>query len=185
MRVRWGLAILLLSGCGGTPQSATDGQPSGSLLDAVSIEHPVDMQTVKTDSCFVWLSNGDAFRQRNLCLYSYRGERLDGVELVEKRDSVMQLHVKGATDSIYMTTVRRSVSYALTHANGIRRLKLSGLWQMEGDAMGGPFVCCAVVDSLRHRVVVADGFVYAPGRKKQDMVRRLSEIVESINIINK
>lgn len=185
MRVGWGLAILLLCGCSGTPQQMTGEQLSGNMLDAVSIEHPVDMQTVKTDSCFVWLSNGDALRQRNLCVYSYRGDRLDGVELVQKRDSVMQRNVKGSTDSIYMMTVRRSVSYALTQADGVQRLKLSGLWQMEGDAMGGPFVCCAVVDSLRHRVVVADGFVYAPGRKKQDMMRRLSEIVESINIINK
>ena len=185
MRVGWGLTVLLLCACGGTPQQPADSQTAGSVLENVSMERPVDMQTVKADSGFVWLSNSDALIQRHLCVYSYEGMSLDGVELLHKRDSVMHRHVKGATDSIYQVTVHRSVSYALSTMGGTKRLKLSGLWQMEGDAMGGPFVCCAVVDSLRQRVVVADGFVYAPGRKKQDMMQRLTEIVESIKIKNK
>ena len=150
----------------------------------ISIEQPVDMQTVRADSSFLWLSNDDALRQRNLCIYCYEGQNLDAMELLQKRDSVMRRHIKGVTDSIYMTTVRQSVSYATIQIDGTPKLKLSGLWQMENDAMGGPFVSYAVVDSLRGRIVVADGFVYAPGKHKEPMMQRLEEKVRTIRIIN-
>ena len=178
--------LLLLSACtGGSHDTVSEKQTEASGMQGISVEQPVDMQTVKADSSFLWLSNGDALRQRHLCIYSYEGQRLDAMELFQKRDSVMQRHIKGATDSIYMVTVKQSVSHATVQIDGTPKLKLSGLWQMENDAMGGPFVSYAVVDTLRGRIVVADGFVYAPGKQKETMMQRLEEKVRTISIKNK
>jgi len=185
MRAGWGMAfglLLLLIACTPTTQQQPSDVQPANLLTMVAIEQPVDMQTVKTDSCFVWMSNGDAHRLRNLCIYSYSGEHLDAMELLRKRDSVMHRNVKGATDSIYQQTVLMSVSSALTTTDHVERLQMSGLWQMKGDAMGGPFFCCAVRDSVRHRIVVADAFVYAPGKNKRELMDRLKKIVRTINI---
>ena len=38
---------------------------------------------------------------------------------------------------------------------------MRGLWRMQGDMMGGPFVSHTRLDEKNHRVVVAEGFVYA------------------------
>ena len=47
-----------------------------------------------------------------------------------------------------------------------------GLWEMEGDMMGGPFVSHACLDEKRQRVVVAEAFVYAPHTTKANLMRR-------------
>ncbi|MBP3767464.1 MAG: DUF4837 family protein [Prevotella sp.] len=175
--------VLLLSACGGSPHHSVAEEKNDSPgISHVTYEQPVDMRVAKADSNFLWLTNGDAKRQRNLCIYSYTSRQLDAMELLQKRDSVMRHHVKGETDSIFLVTVAQSVSSALMHEGGCPKLKLTGLWQMENDAMGGPFVCYALVDSARRRVVVADGFVYAPGRDKRMLMQRLETIVKTINI---
>lgn len=51
--------------------------------------------------------------------------------------------------------------------NGIRGTELRGLWAMEGDMMGGPFVLHAIADEANGRVVVAEMIVYYPGGKKK------------------
>ncbi len=187
MRAGWGsVLLLLLCACSTDMRKEEGGEsrewPVADLMSHVSVERPVDMQTVKTDSSFLWLSNGDAHRQRHFCLYSYAGRVLDPMQLLQKRDSVMRRHVKGASDSIWQATVRESVSYALLTSDGTKKLEMKGLWQMAGDAMGGPFVCCAVLDSARSRIVVADGFIYAPGKKKEQLMQRMEQVVKTINI---
>ena len=52
-------------------------------------------------------------------------------------------------------------------------METRGLWKMEHDAMGGPFVSHSRVDTLNNRVVVAEGFVYAPEKMKRGLIRRL------------
>ena len=48
-------------------------------------------------------------------------------------------------------------------------METRGLWKMEHDAMGGPFVSHSRVDTLNNRVVVAEGFVYAPEKMKRGL----------------
>ena len=37
-----------------------------------------------------------------------------------------------------------------------------GLWEVENDYMGGPFVCHTYLDKEQKNVIVMEGFVYAP-----------------------
>jgi len=57
-----------------------------------------------------------------------------------------------------------------------------GLWYMENDMMGGPFVSHARVDRPNGRVVVVEGFVYAPEKKKRDMMRQLEAALYTLNL---
>ena len=60
-------------------------------------------------------------------------------------------------------TVGRSIGDSLTVSRG--------LWEMEGDAMGGPFVAHTVRTGNDSLTVLA--FVYAPGRSKRNLLREL------------
>lgn len=44
---------------------------------------------------------------------------------------------------------------------------------MENDGMGGPFVSHSRVDTENNRVIVVEGFVFAPEKAKRGLVRRL------------
>src|SRR5690625_7716207 len=45
--------------------------------------------------------------------------------------------------------------------------KAEGIWEIEGDFLGGPFVSYAILDEDNQEVVYIDGFVYSPEKKKK------------------
>ena len=52
-------------------------------------------------------------------------------------------------------------------------MEMRGLWYMENDCMGGPFISHSRADTETNRVVVVEGFVYAPEKMKRGLIRRL------------
>ena len=70
------------------------------------------------------------------------------------------------TDTLY-TTIRPIA------VHGMYAMETRGLWVMKGDCMGGPFVSHSRVDTENNRVVVVEGFVYAPEKMKRGLIRRL------------
>lgn len=131
---------------------------------------PEELTSIKRGTDFLWLSDNGKLSMGNICVYTYRGTTIDPQTLVDKRDSAMALNIPGESPQMRMATERRC-PMAVEWRNG--RMTCRGLWQMENDAMGGPFVCYAEVDSVRERVVVAEAFVYAPGQKKRNKLKRL------------
>ena len=59
---------------------------------------------------------------------------------------------------------------------------MRGLWKMVGDLMGGPFVSIARVDEANGRIVVAEGFVYAPETKKRNFIRKLEAALYTLRL---
>ena len=94
----------------------------------------------------------------------------------------MKLHLKGAKPGQYMSTVDWSVDIK----EGLYRDRYiqvaRGLWEMENDIMGGPFVSHSVVDEVNNRVIVAEAFVYAPNRKKGSFMRKLEASLYTLRL---
>lgn len=136
---------------------------------------PADMQAMKVGRDFVWLSDNSVTAMRNVCVYAYPGSTLDAAEALKVRDSVMRANIHGQAPDMYMCVAMRPEPVARIVAGAGERpiLETRGLWEMRGDAMGGPFVSHAVVDSPRGRIVVAEAFVFAPGKKKRNLIRQL------------
>ena len=56
------------------------------------------------------------------------------------------------------------------------------MWFMKNDCRGGPFVSHSRVDTETNRVVVAEAFVYAPEKKKRDLIRRLEASLYTLKL---
>jgi len=54
-----------------------------------------------------------------------------------------------------------------------------GLWSMENDFMGGPFINRYIIDLKENRVILLDGFVYGPGDKNKLKLMRQFEAIFS------
>lgn len=134
---------------------------------------PPDMKSAKRGKGFVWFSDNDAAAMQNICVYSYPGLSLDPVRASAMRDSVMKANIPGECDGMYMQTAAGTVTAGTAEEKGRRMMIARGLWEMHGDAMGGPFVSHSVVDSAHGRIIVAEAFVYAPGMKKRNLIRQL------------
>lgn len=140
----------------------------------ITINIPVEMTYLQTGKNFVWASNMDQNKRMDIVVYSFPyldNNTFTRDYLIHKRDSVMAINIQGQYEGSYMTTEKRVFPefHSFTH-NDAYRAEIRGLWSMENDMMGGPFVMHAVLDGMTQRVIVAEAFVYAPGDKKRNLM---------------
>jgi hypothetical protein len=82
-----------------------------------------------------------------------------------------------------MKTQKIGITYTpLTLSNGKYCGELRGLWEMQGDMMGGPFVSHARLDEKNNRVVVVEGFVFAPETNKRNYIRRIEAALYTLQL---
>lgn len=141
---------------------------------------PEEIAFTKRGKDCLWGSSRTAERQLNVVCYAlpYEGQDLLDVEgVVHLRDSVLRINIPGGQPDQWMETVweqdKPVASLKLQAIAGKRVWVLEGLWQMHNDAMGGPFISHAYLDTLAQRWVVAEGFVYSPSTSKRDLLRKL------------
>ena len=138
---------------------------------------PVDLQNYKVGKDFLWASTNRATADMNFVMYSYPYTDKDTFTkeyFIRKRDSVMQVNIPGANEGMYMTTADSIfVDVDNISVRGDYAFETRGLWEMEGDMMGGPFVSHARVDRPNGRVVVVEGFIYAPEKMKRNLMRQM------------
>ena len=163
-----------------------------SSMLGYTIDAPEEIRFTKRGKDFLWASSRSNERQLNLVFYTrpYYGPHIeDARALALLRDSVMMENIPGNAPDQWMETVweqdmpvvsattRLQEVYVNGRAlkSGCSRLvtEMRGLWQMRHGAMGGPFVSISFIDSVAHRLVVAEGFVFSPSTSKRDLIRRL------------
>lgn len=104
-------------------------------------------------------------------------------QMVSRRNSITKEAVKGSKNDIYMEVYSGYPQDSLVFEQaGCYAKEIRGLWRMNGQFMGGPFVNYAVVDTVQNRVVHIDGFVYAPKFNKRDYVREVEAIARSLKL---
>lgn len=148
---------------------------------------PVEMSGEKRGKDFVWLSDFNSVNPEILSfvMYSYPYTSVDNFSLenyIQKRDSVMKVNMPGGKPGQYIQTEKDYVTITET-SHRDRYLQVTrGLWYMEGDMMGGPFVSHAVVDEMNNRVIVVEAFVYAAGQKKGKFIRKLEASLYTLKL---
>ena len=125
----------------------------------IDMRIPSDMRASKKGKDFIWISNDSPTAMANICIYTS-----------ENRDSVMKVNIKGETDDMYMTTTQGSIVTTDVRSDTDTLTIRRGLWEMHGDAMGGPFVQHIIKHIDKHTTIVAEAFVYAPGTKKRNVL---------------
>lgn len=61
--------------------------------------------------------------------------------------------------------------------------EIRGVWEMENDFLGGPFVSYAILYPDRTRILFIDAFVFAPGKDKRNIVQQLEYIIRTIEFL--
>lgn len=143
---------------------------------------PKDISSTMKGRDFVWLSNDANRAMQNICVYAYPGTKLNAERAIEMRDSILGANIKGEEKGMHMAT-EPNIKPTTAIDNG--KLTMRGLWIMEGDAMGGPFVSLSIMDSARKRIVVAEGFVYAPESKKKILIKQLEAAISTLKLQHK
>lgn len=146
---------------------------------------PVDINKMKLGKDFIWASNDALSGIQNIVIYSYPYVSKDVFNrgaYIALRDSFMKANIPGGKPNQYMATDKSTVITRNISSQGYYAYEARGLWQMENDAMGGPFVSHSVVDTLNNRIIVVEGFVYAPEKMKRTMVRNLEAALYTLSV---
>lgn len=139
----------------------------------ISMIIPAEMQASKKAGNFIWISNNASSGMKNLILMKVKREERrgkansDALPAQEKQqiDSMLRTNMPGETDSMYMI---------------IPVLSEKGLWEMKGDAMGGPYVMRRIRLRKTGDEIIIIGFVYAPEMKKKILIKQLEAAISTI-----
>jgi hypothetical protein len=134
---------------------------------------------------FFWASNNANTGRMDCAVFTFPytdPETFTKEYLVHMRDSVMKANIPGSYPDSYMMTNQDLTSYKAITVNGEYCGVLRGLWEMKNDMMGGPFVCHARLDQKNNRVVMVEGFVYAPETNCANFIRRLNAALYTLRL---
>ena len=141
----------------------------------ISMNIPAEMQASKKAKNFIWISNNTSSGMKNLILMKMkevkneerRMKNSDAFSAQEKQqiDCMLRTNMPGETDSMYMM---------------IPVLSERGLWEMKGDAMGGPYVMQRIRRGKTGDEIIIIGFVYAPEMKKKILIKQLEAAISTI-----
>lgn len=143
------------------------------------------------DSSFMWLSHETRNHSQGIIIYTE--PYLDTTQLTTKgifqyRDTLFKYNVPGPREGSYMQTeqnIYEPETYVHNLMDGQYTVEARGLWNVENDYMGGPFISYSVHDSENNRIINLVGYVYAPKLEKRNYVRQLETIFRSFKLISK
>lgn len=103
--------------------------------------------------------------------------------LVAQTDSVLEIDIPGPTPGSYMAVEKRldQIFNILEH-NKNYAAEMRGLWRVENDFMGGPYVSLAELDATNQRIVVAFGYVFAPSKDKRNLLQQVEAMIYSLRL---
>ena len=154
------------------------------ILD-VDVWVPWEVNRFKKGKDFLWASTNIGKKDMSIVLYSYPYTDSNTFTLeyfLQKRDSVMRVNIPGGPEGSYMTTNHDYVYVEDGTVRGKYAQIARGLWRVQGDRMGGPFVSHSRVDEVNGRVVVAEAFIYAPESLKRDFLRRMEAALYTVQL---
>ena len=153
----------------------------------IDMKIPAAMNASKKAKDFIWISNNASSGMQNLLVFKVKSEerRAGKVKSEERRmknsnafhvndkaliDSILRTNMPGETDSMYMV---------------IPHLSERGLWEMKGDAMGGPYVMHRIHRQTSQAAkqgynLYIIAFVYAPEMKKKILIKQLEAAISTI-----
>lgn len=136
-------------------------------LFGIGMKVPLDMNASKQGKDFLWISNNANTGMQSLLFMRVKGKEQNAKKtpgcLQQTVDSILRKNMPGETDSMYMV---------------VPRLAERGLWEMKGDAMGGPYVMKTAVRKNEDIIVI--GFVYAPEMKKRNLIKQLEAVLTTV-----
>lgn len=137
---------------------------------------PEELKNYKKGKDFLWTTNNTATGMVSIMMYSYPyegPETFNKKYILHKRDSVLRINMPGSDPDMFMQTDTAFTDVKPIVVHHKYAMEARGLWFMRNDCMGGPFVSHSRVDTENNRVVVVEGFVFAPEKMKRGLMRRM------------
>ena len=154
----------------------------------LTINFPSVYRIAKEDSNFYWIRRDIKTGSMNIMLYEMPLDAISNDEnaindIITMRDSIGKAYIPGPIDGSYMITEASYTPFLnTTIIDNKPALETKSTWEVENAFMAGPFINYIIEDKINNRLLVAEGFTFAPSVEKRDHMFELEAIIRSIKI---
>ena len=145
---------------------------------------PMGYKIKKLTPDFAWIADEKQYTIQGVLIYRYPAtgdeNELTLDRIIAKRNESLKVNVPGMFENTWMTTgVYMPPQIEFLRYRGRSFAQVRGLWEVENDFMGGPFVSHSFYSPDGEYVIVAEAFVYAPKYDKRQYLRQVESILFS------
>lgn len=151
----------------------------------VTIRLPKDYQKAVFDTVrnVYWIRYDEQQYTYNILIHKEKYEdksQLTREGLIAVRDTLGGLVSTSQPDTRMIVNYKDLPLYVKgTTINGNFALEARGVWEIENDFMGGPFISYLIHNPNTDELVFVDGFLFAPGKSKREPMQVLENIVKT------
>ena len=159
----------------------------------IALNIPKGYNSVLTRKKFIWFKKEITGGSTSVLIYQIPIKNIENHSnssvinnIIKMRDSIGSLYIHGTERHSKMITEQAYSPYFFnTKLDGRITYETKGTWEMKNDFMSGPFINYCITDYKNQRMLVLEGFCYAPSKKKRDLMFELEAIIKSVKFIKK
>lgn len=154
----------------------------------ISLSLPSAYRTAIATREFYWFRKDLKSGSSNVIIYEVPMDMITNDstaigEIIKIRDSIGGGHLPVEDDSRFITEDAYAPYLFRTKIDNKFAYETKGIWEVKDQYMAGPFINYAIKDPTRSRIVIIEGFVYAPSVTKRDLQFELEAILKSAEIL--
>ncbi len=168
-------------------KSLKDDTPLEEKL-GVSLKFPTAYRYAKQDDDFFWIRKDIKNGSMEILVYEVPMSTINKDtntigNIIKMRDSIGAANIPGPIDGSHMITEAAYAPYLFnSQIDNKFAYETKGTWEVTNAFMAGPFLNYAVMDEEHNRIVVLEGFTFAPSARKRDNMLELEAILKSAKI---
>jgi len=156
----------------------------------VKLDIPIKYKMVLKGKKFLWFKKEITSGNLSLIFYQIPIKSIEDNNAIKRikhiRDSIGRIYIHGAVPRTRMITEPAFSPYlSKTKIFNKKAFETRGNWELLNDFMNGPFINYAILDKPNKRILVIEGFCYAPSKQKRDLMFELEAIIKSVQFLKK
>ncbi len=153
----------------------------------VKLRIPKDYSLALENDDIIWMRRETEESSSNILMK--RLSYVDPQQLTKEsvkaiRDSIGR-YVSSELEDTYMkiNDVDLPMFFEVKSLNKLYAVEARGIWEIENDYMGGPFVSYLVHNPKDNSLIFIDGFLHAPGKDKRNMMMSIEYILQTVEAL--
>lgn len=162
------------------------------VAEALAMEYgfelhfPSGYKVLKMLDDFLWIADEKQYTTQGVFMYKYPAtedeDPFSRENMIAKRNAFLKAYVPGMFENTYMITgeyITPGVKFMKYH--GREFVEMRGLWEVQNDFMGGPFVSHSFYSQDGKEIIVLEAWVYAAKYEKRRYLRQVESILYSFD----
>lgn len=159
----------------------------------ITLSIPSIYKVGKQDDNFIWIDRQIPKGTMNIIAYEMPGNHFQNDstlvrDIVRMRDSIGKKYVPGPVVPGKITYMRTEPAFSPSifpvKIAGKEAIEVKGIWDIQNYPMAGPFLMYVIPDKDNRRVLIVEGFVFAPATEKRDNMFELEAILKTVRLLN-